>query len=120
MHLSDPSLRANNYPQVASITPPAPLRLLPLDCFKTNSRKEQIVLKVHFRKKYNSTHISYLHDQYYYVCTFLALVIKGSILNYENKTKQKQTHRYREQTDGCGGEGEGMGEKVKGLRSTNC
>ena len=37
------------------------------------------------------------------------------------ETKQKQTHRYREETDGCQMEG-GLGaclKKVKGLRSTN-
>ena len=37
------------------------------------------------------------------------------------QTKQKHTHRYREQTDGCqrGGGLEGWMKKVKGLRSTN-
>ena len=37
------------------------------------------------------------------------------------QTKQKQTHRYKEQVDGCQ-MGEGLGrwmKKVKGLRSTN-
>ena len=37
------------------------------------------------------------------------------------QTKQKQTHRYREKTDGCQMEG-GLGnwvKNVKGLRSTN-
>ena len=39
----------------------------------------------------------------------------------QNKlTKQKQTHRYREQTDGQRGEGlEDCMEEVKGLRSTD-
>lgn len=37
------------------------------------------------------------------------------------QSKQKQTHRYREQTDGCqtGGGSGGWMKKVKGLRSTN-
>ena len=35
--------------------------------------------------------------------------------------EQRQNHGYREHFDGCqiGGECEGMGEEVRGLRSTN-
>ena len=45
--------------------------------------------------------------------------------NLKNKineqTKQKQTHRYRDQIDGCqvGGGIRGLGKKAKVLRSTN-
>ena len=40
--------------------------------------------------------------------------------NINEQTKQKQTHRYREQTDGCqrGGGMWNWVKKVKGLRST--
>ena len=41
--------------------------------------------------------------------------------NINEQTKQKQTHRYREQTGACqmGGRLGGWVEKMKGLRSTN-
>ena len=49
----------------------------------------------------------------------MILLICGIEEQYK-QTNQKQTHRYREHTDGCqSGWGWGMGEKVKGLRSTN-
>ena len=39
--------------------------------------------------------------------------------NINEQTKQEQTHRYREQTNGCqrGGRAWGLGKKVKELRS---
>ena len=42
--------------------------------------------------------------------------------NLKNKTEQKQTHRYREQTSGYQrGEGLGQGQdSLRGLRGTNC
>ena len=41
--------------------------------------------------------------------------------NINEKTRKRQTHRYREQTDGCerGGRLEVCVKKVKGLRSTD-
>ena len=41
--------------------------------------------------------------------------------NMKDQTKQKQTHRYREQTDGCQLEEgfRGWVRKVKGVRNTN-
>ena len=41
-----------------------------------------------------------------------------SLRNNINKVKQKQTHRYRKQIDGCqrGGEVRRLGEKIKGIK----
>ena len=55
----------------------------------------------------------------------MAINLQLSTIEFKKQTskqaEQKQNHRYGEHWDGgqCGGGSDGMGEKVKGLRSTN-